>query len=147
MFPLVAKRFATGEKYMKIFLSSLLLTIAIAVAFLLIFVTIPRVLIQTLYSTQYLEATQYLLPFGILTSFFALSTLLVNFALSINKVKVALLPLITAVVQFAGIWLFHSNIETIIRVNFVISALLLLSLSVYLSYETGAFAFSNRTRI
>lgn len=136
MFPLVAKKQSRGENYVKIFNYSLLLTIAASLAILAIYWLFPEIAIKTLYGSLYLEGANYLVWFGVFTTLFTLSSLYISYNLSMGRTKVVIIPLIVAILQIIGIWVYHYNLMIVIIISVLVNALLLSLLLIYSSYET-----------
>lgn len=135
MFPMVSKRFSKGQKYLNIFLLSLLLT-TVASAFILIFYQFsPDIAIKTLYGNGFLEGNKYLIWFGLFAAFYSLASLISSFYMSIGKVKIVILPIIFSIFQIVGIIIIHDSILSIIKVSLVSATLLFISLLIYLIYE------------
>ncbi|KKR39230.1 MAG: Capsular polysaccharide biosynthesis protein [Candidatus Woesebacteria bacterium GW2011_GWB1_40_101] len=135
MFPMVSKRFSKGEKYIKIFLLSLFLTVGISLGVLFVYQLFPALAIKVLYGEGFIEGKKYLIWFGLFATAFTLSSLISSFYLSIGKTKVVVLPIFFAVLQIIGIVLFHDSILTIISVSFASSVILFLCLLIYFGYE------------
>lgn len=146
MFPLVSKRYSSGDTYSRIFSYSLILTLLFSVVITLLYWVLPEVAINSLYGFAYLEAKGLLVWFGVFMSLFTLSSLVINLCLSLGKVKVIILPLIAAAAQILGIWLFHNNLFTVILVSIIITTLLLLSLLIYSVYIGVLFNSPKLTR-
>lgn len=132
MFPLVSARLAQGKSYKKIFTASFLATVALSVGVLVIFKLFPKLAVTSLYGASYLEAVDLLVGFGLFMVFFTLSVFLINFALSLKRTKVVILPLLFSVAQVVGIWLYHGDLKSVILVSTIVSGLLFLSLLVHL---------------
>lgn len=134
MFPIVSKRHAKGLKVKKLFLYSFFATVAISLSILIVYLFLPRFAVNLLYGPAFLESAGLLIWFGIFISLFALSSLLVNFNLSLNRVKVVLLPLIAAIAQIVAIWVYHQTLFGVILISIIVTALLLVSLLIYSTY-------------
>lgn len=139
MFPLVSKRKARGEPYRKIFIYSFIATAIFAGVSLIIYWLFPELVIRLLYGTAYLEAKGLVVWFGIFISLFTLSSLLINYSLSLGRSKVTLFPMAAAVVQIIMIILFHQTLFNVILISTIVTALLLISLLIYSSYEKRPF--------
>lgn len=137
MFPLISHKFSRGYKYQKIFVYSFLATMVFAAGILIIYWLFPALAIRLLYGSAYLEAANLLIWFGIFISLFTLSSLLVNYHLSLGKTHVVLLPLIAAISQIMIIWLFHQTLFMVVFISIIVSSLLLLSLLIYSSYKNN----------
>lgn len=134
MFPIVSQRKAKGENYEKIFIYSFIATGVFAAGILLFYWVFPSLAINLLYGSAYLEAKNLLVWFGIFMTLFTLSTLLINFNLSLGKTRVVLLPLAASLVQILAINFYHKNLFIIVALSTLITALLLTSLLIYSSY-------------
>ncbi len=142
MFPLVSKRLSEGANYRKIFMYSFLLTALFAGGLLFIYWLIPQQLISLLGGSSYIQAAYLLGWFGLFISFFTLSSLLINFNLSLGKTKVVIFPLIAAIAQIIMIWLYHQTLFIIVLISIIITALLLVVLLIYSTYG-NRFNFNN----
>ncbi|MDO8638371.1 MAG: oligosaccharide flippase family protein [Candidatus Daviesbacteria bacterium] len=145
MFPLVSRRKATGQNYRKIFFNSFIATSMLAIIISVVYWLIPSFAINLLYGGAYIEAADLLIWFGIFMSLFTLSSLLINFNLSLGKTKVVILPLIAAFIQIVLIWFYHQNLLTIVLESTLITALLLVLLLIYSIYG-GKLNINNSSR-
>lgn len=138
MFPLVSKKYSSGESYHQLFVYSLLATLVLSLGVLLIYGLVPSLAIKILYGSAYLGAAHLLLMFDVFITIFTLSVLFLNFFLAIGKVKVVIVPVVTALLQVAGILLFHSSLVEVIGVSLICSGILFTCLlSYYLLSELG----------
>lgn len=135
MFPLVSKKLSKGENYEKIFILSFIATLFISIFVLLVYWLIPKFAINLLYGSSYTQAAGLLLWFGIFMTLFTLSTLLINYNLSIGKTRTVIFPLFAAIFQIIFIWFIHDSISIVISISTIITALLLGSLLIYSSYN------------
>lgn len=135
MFPIVSRRKASGEGYRKIFLVSFAVTVLLSVAIVLFYWLFPNIAIGVLYGKAYLSAKTELVWMGIFILFYTLSYLLVNFSLSLGKVKIIVIPLFFSLIQIPTIWFFHKSILQVIQISLVLSVLLFLMLALYLGYN------------
>lgn len=146
MFPIVSQRHAKGLKTKRIFLYSFFATAAISLSILLVYLLFPRFAVNLLYGSAYLESANLLVWFGIFMTLFTLSSLLINFHLSLNRTKVVVLPLLAAIAQIAAIWFYHQSLFDIVSISIVVTALLLVSLLIYSTYG-NKFNISNSSRL
>lgn len=144
MFPLVSQRQSKGGEFKKILQFSFLMTTALAGFILIIYRLFPNFAIFLLYGSDYLKGADLLVWFGIFISFFTLSSLLINYNLSVGKLGVVILPLVSAIAQIITIWFFHKTLFIVILISIIITALLLMSLIIYSSYGNKS-DFSNST--
>ena len=134
MFPLISQRNARGEDYKKIFLYSFFTTIMLSASIMFVYWLYPQLAIRLLYGTAYLEASNLLIWFGIFISLFTLSSILINYSLSLGKTSIVILPLIAALAQIIMIWFFHQSLFIVILISIIVNALLLMSLLIYSTY-------------
>lgn len=134
MFPLVAQRKSKGKNYTKIFMYSFILTFLFAISILTLYWLIPNFAIKLLYGTAYLEAANLLIWFGSFITFFTLSSLIINYNLSLGRSWVVVLPFFAAFSQIIMITLFHQSLYMVVFISTIIAALLLLSLLIYSKY-------------
>lgn len=132
MFPMVSGKRSRGEKYRNIFYLSLVGTMMMSGAIVLFYYILPEVAIGIPYGREYLAAKAELVWMGMFISVYMISYLLVNFLLSIGRVKVVVLPLAAAAGQFMAIVIWHKSILEVIQVSLVITSLLAAALVVYL---------------
>lgn len=137
MFPLVSKRHALNLKYKNIFIMSTLALLIICLPIILLYFYFPQIPITTLFKKDYLEGAHLLWIFGIFNGFLALTTLLVQFYLSIGKVLPVYLFLVTSLMQIILIWFIHPSLEAVIEISILTLLLLLLPLSVYFLIRKG----------
>ncbi len=134
MFPMVSKRFSLGQDYFKIFFSSFILSSLMAGFILVIYLLLPSLSINILYGKLYLEGAELLFRFGLFMTLFTLSTVFINFHLSIGDTRVVFLPVLAAIGQIIGIWIYHQSLYQVILVSLITNSLLLISLFVYFWY-------------
>ncbi len=146
MFPIVSQRHAKGLGYRKIFLYSFLATVALSLSILLLYWLFPHVAINILYGSAYLQSANLLIWFGIFITLFTLSSLLINFNLSLGRVKVVIFPLIAAITQIIAIWIYHKTLFDVVLISIIVSALLLVSIFIYSSY-VYKLSISDSTRL
>lgn len=137
MFPLVSKRSSKGENYKKVLIYSFVATAFFAIGICFVYWLIPNFVINLLFGSSYLESSKLLIWFGIFISLFTLSSLLINFGISLGKNKIVTFPLIFAILQIVLISFFHQTIFTVIIISIGVNALLLLTLLIYLCFEKG----------
>ena len=80
------------------------------------------------------EGSKNLIWFGIFITLYTITSLIISFYLSIDKTKVVVLPLIFAVFQVIGIYMFHNTILEVVKISILATSLLLVSLFIYFVY-------------
>src|SRR5260221_12658400 len=144
MFPMVSQKHANGEKYMKVFLSSIGLTLAMSLSVLMLFLIIPHFIVGSLYGDRYSDAASNILWYGIFMTFFTLSTLVLNFFLSIGKTKLVYVAFLAAVAQVLGIWFYHDSLFSVIQISTVVSVLFFVTLLLYFGFENRMSIFTTK---
>lgn len=137
MFPLVSKRHARGESFRKIFLYSLAITLVVILGVLAVYGFLPELAISVLFGKDYLSGASLLFLFGIFVGILALSTLFLNFYVSLGKTKIVFAALVAAALQIAGIYFFHADLKTVILVSISSVSVLFLLLLLYSIYEAA----------
>ncbi len=135
MFPLVSKKNSKGESYRRVLIYSFTATALFALVICVFYFLAPTVAINLLFGPSYLESSSLLIWFGIFMSLFTLSSLLVNFGISLGKNRIAIFPLFSAILQIILIFLFHQTLFTVIIISSGVTALLLVTLLIYLSFD------------
>lgn len=131
MFPLVARRKTSGENYQQIFLLSLAVTFLMSVGIVLLYWLFPYLAVTMLYGSSYLPIIPMLVLFAIYMSLFTLSSLIVNYYLSLGITRVVAFPLLAAVAQLIGISLYHQNLYQVIYICLAVGIGLFVSLLLY----------------
>jgi len=145
MFPLVVRRQANNQNHTNVFNFSLafaLVIVSIIIAFYWLF---PHLVIKILYGSRYLEVADLLVWIGVFMGFVTLINLIVNYFLSLGKMDVVVFTIIGAVIQIIGIWLFHFDLETVIKVSLIVTASLLVVLTFYYHYQINFKKTENYT--
>ncbi len=131
MFPMVSEKHANGKKYLNLLNSSLGLVLLACLGISGVYFLFPKLMVNLLYGSQYLLASPNLWLFAVFLSFYSLSYLLVNFYLSVKKVKIISLPVIAALLQIVFIFFFHRDLKQIAIISVAVTALLFFSLLLY----------------
>jgi O-antigen/teichoic acid export membrane protein len=131
MFPIIARRHSKKSDYKKVFVLSFLLTLAISLFVVVLYFIFPETSVRLLYGEGFIEASSYLVYFGIFMTIFTLSSLMLNLFLSIEKVGAVYIAAVFAIIQAFGIWIFHDSILTVVKVSIYASSLMLMSLLIY----------------
>ena len=135
MFPVISKRISLKQEYKKIFLLSLLATFAIAFVITCFYWIFPNIAIGVLYGREYISAKTDLVWMGFFILFYTLSNLIVNFFLSIGKLKIVIIPILAALIQILVIWTNHDSITEIIQISFYTTLTMFILLIGYTGYN------------
>jgi len=139
MFPLLIRRHNIGRSFNKLFYLALLLVLIPSASITGFYFLFPKFVVSLfLGGRDYLEIAKFAGLFGVNLTIFSLLNVFVNFFLSLNKTKIALLIVAGALAQIILIYLFHADFYQIITVSILVSLTLLLALCVYYvkSYTT-----------
>lgn len=139
MFPLVSQRQSRGGSYNKIFSFSLLTTACLSILVVIFYWLFPNLAIKLLYGSAYLQASSLLVFFGVFMALFTLSSFLINFGLSLGKIKIVIFPAAAAIIQATAIWFYHTSLYTVVIISILVNTLLLASLVIYSIFERRSF--------
>lgn len=135
MFPIVSKRHALGEGHRKVFMAALVITVSVSALITAFYWLFPNIAIGILYGSAYLSASAELVWMGIFILFYSISSLFVNYSLSLGNSKVIAFPLLGAAAQIPLIWLWHGSILQVIQISLVISVVMFLGIGAFLKYN------------
>lgn len=135
MFPIVSRRKAVGESYTKVFFLAIALVLVASGGITLFYWLFPHLAIGALYGKAYLSASNELVWMGIFISFYSLTSLLVNYSLSLGSYKIILFPLLGAIAQIPLIWIWHSSLLEVIQVSLGVTSVMFLSSCLYVGYN------------
>lgn len=136
VFPLVAKRHATGEKHIHILILSLILTILMSSVVVIIFIFFPKIVINALFGQSFTEGAGMLWWFGVFMSLLAVAVLFTQYYLSIGKTKIVWLFVGASILQILLIWFIHPNLLAVIQLSIISVSLLVGSLFIYCLYDS-----------
>jgi len=136
MFPAVSGRRARGESYRKVFYITFFATFLMAGGIVSFYYLFPEFAIKILYGSSYLAASTYLFWMGGFIAVYTLNYFLVNFLLSVGKVKVVAVPFLSSVLQIIAISLWHESLLVVIQISLAIMIFMMILLVLYLaSYQ------------
>lgn len=135
MFPIVSKRKSVGESYHKVFFLAVVIVLSVSAAITLFYFLFPTFAIRALYGSAYLAAESALVWMGVFISFYSLTSLLVNYSLSLGRSKIIIFPLLGALFQIPLIWIWHGSLLMVIQVSLGITILMFLGSLTYLGYN------------
>ncbi len=135
MFPIVAKRHTNGESARSVLVMSLLLTGLASGIFVAIYYYLPHLTVTMLYGTKYIGAESALPWMGLFIAFYSFCQLLVNYFLSVGRLKVVYLPLVAAIIQIILLSALHNSLVQVIQISLAIVFVLFVLLLSILSYN------------
>lgn len=144
MFPLIAERYSSKKSYYHYLFYSISLVTLASLSVTVFYFLFPEFSVNFFFGKRFIGATPYLGFFGIFITLYSICNILVSFFLSVHKTKVAIFLIAAAALQWLLISLFHSNFWEVIGASVVTSALLTLTLLLYLLLDGD---FRNRPRL
>lgn len=144
MFPIIAERHSGRKDYHRYLFYSLSLVALASLLITAFYFLFPIYSVKFFFGEKFLPAAPYLGFFGIFITFYSLSNVLVSFFLSIHKTKVSYFLMSAAALQWLLINLFHRNFSEVVFASLFVSALLTITLLLYLLLDDD---FRNRSRL
>lgn len=135
MFPIIAGKRSRGESYKNVFFFSFAMTLAISILVVVFYWLFPNIAIGILYGKAYLSASKELVWMGVFILFYTLSSILVNFSLSLGKVKIVWFPLVLSVAQVFALWFWHGSLLQVIQISLMLTVALFFACMAYLGYN------------
>ena len=128
--PKASDRYEAGKKHFQILLKGLVMTSLIAGGIVLAYLLFPEEIVMTIFGVRYAGAIPYLWKYGLVTFFFALTGLLINYSLSINQhgTAIPLVIFLIAELIFLGSC---STISEVINMMIIVSFLAFSTMLVY----------------
>lgn len=132
MFPVITQKYARKENFDNIFKLSLFLVLAPSLLLTVCYFMFPGIILPIFFKNkEYISVATLLGFFGIFISEYSLVSIMVNFYLSVRKVKIFVPVLIAAISQAGLLSLFHKNFFEVIMVSISVTFALLFFLFVY----------------
>lgn len=131
LFPVLSERTAKGERTHKLILSGIGGVTVLSFAIAGFYICFPTFVIHMLFGNAYVGASALLGIFGIFLAFFSIGSIFTNVCLAIGKTKVWMISFGCAILQIIGISLFHTDIASVIWINIIISAILVVGVGGY----------------
>ena len=91
--------------------------------------------IKVLYGSAYLSARAELVWMGLFLLFYSLSSLLVNYSLSLGKSGIVIFPFVGALLQIILIWFWHGTTLQVIQISLLVNIAMFLGISLKLKYN------------
>lgn len=137
MFPTIVQKYTRKESYTGVLFLSLLLVGLASIGMTVFYFLFPHfVIILFLKKAEYLSIASLLGLFAIFITVFSVLSVLVNFYLSIQKIKVVYPIFVAAISQIILIFMYHQSLAEIVYISLLISFLLLIVLLLYYPYAT-----------
>lgn len=131
MFPMISEQRAKGEKHYKVFLFSLLLTLAVSLLVLGVYSIAPGSVIKILYGTKYTAYYNLLPEIGLAFLFYSLVNLMTNYYMAIKDFAYVWFYAIIMILQIVAVYFWHSDLLTVVRIFIFSFALLFAIMMIY----------------
>lgn len=131
LFPVVSEKTTKGESVRTLVWSAIGGVVGITVLLLVLYFAFPAIIVGMLFGTSYVHASGMLGVFGVFLGLFSLGYILANMSLAMGKTQVWIFPVVGALLQIAGISLFHTRLIDVIYVNIAVCAV----------YVAGSFLY------
>ena len=141
MFPLISEKYAKNERYLNVFSTALILVLLVVMAMTVFYFLFPEFTIKLFFGSQYLAAAAYLGRFAVFLSLYSLCNLFGSFYLSVNRVRIASLPLLFGLLQMGLLWFYHGSFLEVLNVVTLMVFALLFCFVVYSFLEFRIFTF------
>ena len=133
MFPKTSQLFEVSGDHRSLLRKAILLTLLLASGVVIIYWLFPQFIVNTLFLGKYPTAVPYLFKYALAMAFFAISSLLMFYFLSLNRTKVAYFLIGAMLLELCLIILFHSSIVQIVNIVLLSGAVcLVLILTFYM---------------
>lgn len=118
MLPMCAEKYKKGQDFIKPFLFSLTLSVAIAICVAGVFAFYPHLVIDFLFGQKYLPALEFLSAYSFYMVVYTILNLFTAFFISISKFRYASISILAPVVSFSLIKLiYNQNLMQVITTN------------------------------
>jgi O-antigen/teichoic acid export membrane protein len=125
VFPLVVQKAHQRQRYEYLFWLVVGLVVLMAGSLTTAAWLFPQTIVNTLFGAVYLPIAPLLWQYALLTSLYALASVILNFQLALGRGRASLLILGAGVAQVTGLWLFHASINQVVMVQAVVMGVLL----------------------
>lgn len=127
MLPICAEKFKKQENFIKPFLAAITVSAFVCLVATFVYFEFPHLVITVLFGSSYLSAEPYLALFAIFMLAYTLLYIFATFFIAISKFFLSSLVILSALLQIAGIYLFHENITQVIYASiFAVSTVLII---------------------
>lgn len=131
MFPLIIKRYNLQQNYKNIFHLSLCIIVIPSLLLTAFYFLFPGFTVHFFLGKEYNAVIPYVGLIALYMTIFSTVNLFVTFFLSIKRTSITYIVTFAAILQIAGIILFHRSFQQIISVDLLVSVLLLIILLLY----------------
>jgi O-antigen/teichoic acid export membrane protein len=138
LFPVLSERTASGAATKRLTASAIGGVAAISAGITILYFLFPHLIVGLLFGNAYAGAGSFLGSFGIFLALYSIGGIIVTACLALGRTGIWFVPVICAILQIAGITVWHGNIATVISLNIGICTLYVLGSAAY--YLKGSYA-------
>lgn len=131
IFPVLSERTAKGEKGTKLIFIGLGTVTAVSAGITLFYFVFPEFIIRMFFGSSYIQGAPLLGLFGIFLVLYSIGNMFTTISMALGKLTIWYVPVVCALIQIAGINLYHDSVMSVIWVNIITSLVLVLSLLGY----------------
>jgi len=131
VFPMVVRKSHQGQRHIHLFWAALGLVGLVAGSLTFVGWLFPQAIVSLVFGAAYLPIASLLWRYALATSLYALANVVINYRLSLGKVRGSLLAFSAGVAQVAGLWVFHANLAQVLAVQIILMAGLLASVLIW----------------
>ncbi len=140
LFPVLSERFAKGDSTKKLVLGSVGAVFTVSLGLTLGYFLFPDRIVGLLFGNAYAGAGALLGCFGIFIALFSVGNIVSLACLAVGKTGVWVVPFLCAMLQIAGIVVFHPSVSSVIALNIGISLIFVLGSGAYYLLKEGTHA-------
>ncbi len=128
MFPIVAQKEQRQEPHRHLLWASMGLVLAVSATILVVTIVASEQVVRLLFGVAYLSIADLLWLYAVATTLYALANAVVNYELSAGHGTGSWFALVAGVIQVSALWVIHGSLRTVVLVQILIMALLLVGL-------------------
>ena len=114
VFPKTAEKHEMGEEHFHILLRGIVFAVLISGGVVLLYAFFPEFIITLVYGGKYINIAPYLWEYGLAMTFLALTGVVMNYALSVNKTEIFYPMLITVIGEIIAVYYLKQSIGNIV---------------------------------
>ena len=132
LLPIVSRKSSKPELSRKDLLTALAIALGLGICVLIIYFGLARIIITTLFTSKFDQATMFLPWFGLAMLGYSLANIFGNFLIALNRSQVVSIAILGVLLEVGSIYLFHATLWQVVwglTVVFWTLAIILFSLS------------------
>jgi O-antigen/teichoic acid export membrane protein len=132
MFPEVAGRHTANRRHRHILALTLAVVSALSGFVVVLYLTVPKLVIGILFGSKYLSAAPYAGLFGFAMLCLTLAYVISNYCMAIGKTSFVWIAVAAAAAEFGALWRWHSSMGQIVTVMAIVMGLFLAGMAAYI---------------